>query len=457
VTLYGCCILVLSVALAAIVVTPAAAVFNAAPAAPPFAFPATRNQVRVANYTELRAAVRALESDTTIVLAAGTYAIDVEPLIFGATTPVSNIVVRGETGRRDDVILLGKGMDSDQTPVAFLFRAAANVLIADLTVGEVAQHAIEINGSTGSTAIHVYDCRFFDTGEQFIKGNADVGGVDQGPDDGIVEYSVFEYLPRRVVVGGVTYENVYGPLTGYTNGVDIHDGKRWIVRRNLFKNIRSLPGSPQSGGNSVPAVLFWDGSADTIVEQNTFINCERAIALGLSAPGARAIPQPFDHRAGVIRNNFVYRESGITGDVGIAVFNSPSTVVVHNTVYQNVGLSNTRSYPNSIEYRFATTVDALIANNLTDGAIVSRADAQATVRGNNTRATSTFFADVSTGDLHLSRPGGNAAIDAAAAFADVIDPDDWDGDPRPYGPAADVGADEWEPPVASPIRPSRVK
>ena len=448
--------IVLVSAALAVTVAAAADVFNPPPPAPPYSFPPTLNQVRVTNAADLSAAVRALVSDTTIVLAAGTYNID-QPLLVGANGLVSNIVIRGETGHRDDVVLLGQGMDSDQSPVAFMFRSAANVLIADLTIGEVSQHALEINGATGSTAIHVYDCRFFNTGEQFIKGNADITNVDQGPDDGIVEYSVFEYLPRRVVVGGTTLDNVYGPISGYTNGIDIHDGKRWIIRHNLFKNIRSLPGSPQSGGNSVPAVLAWDGSEDTLVEQNTFINCERAVALGLSAPGVRPIPQPFDHRAGIVRNNFIYRDSGIAGDVGIAVFNSPSTVVVYNSVFQHVGPSNARSYPNAIEYRFATTVDVLIANNLTDGAIAQRSSAQAVVRGNSTQATSAFFADTTVGDLHLVRPGANAVIDAASAFADALVANDWDGQPRPYGPAADIGADEWTPPIAVPIRPSQAK
>lgn len=71
-------------------------------------------------------------------------------------------------------------------------------------------------------------------------------------DDGVVEYCVFEYT-------------VTGPADGYTNGVDVHAGKNWIIRFNLFRNITS-PVNAYLG----PAILMWRGAENTTCEANTF-------------------------------------------------------------------------------------------------------------------------------------------------------------------------------------------
>src|SRR5262249_25457130 len=144
-------------------------------------------------------------------------------------------------------------------------------------------------------------------GEQFIKSNPD--GTGGGVNNGVVEYSVLEY---------VTTSKDY-----YTNGVDVHTGASWIIRNNLFRNIVAPPG--QLAG---PAVLMWNHSSNTVVEGNSFINCARGISFGLQevSPGT-------DHAGGIIRNNFFLRTSAQSGDVAIAVFDSPNSQVLNNTVF----------------------------------------------------------------------------------------------------------------------------
>ncbi len=61
--------------------------------------------------------------------------------------------------------------------------------------------------------------------------------------------------------------------------------------------------------------------------------------------------------------------------------------------------------------------------------------------GNVTDAQSDWF--VAAADLHLAA-GATAVIDQAAPLVAV--PDDYDGFARPYGPAPDIGADEYVPP-----------
>ena len=254
-----------------------------------------------------------------------------------------------------------------------------DITIANLTVRDVYYHCLILNA--GTQAPRVYNVRFMDAGEQIVKGNPD--GAGGGVDDGVVEYSVFEFSTTS--------------RDGYTNGVDILTGRGWKIRHNLFRNIRA----PQ-GALAGPAVLMWRNAADTITEGNTFIDCQRAIAYGLDAVNGN------DHAGGIIRNNFVYRHASQAGDAGIIVWASPDTVVANNTIL----LSGT--YPNAIEYRFAASTNVSISNNLTDSVIARRDDATGTVANNYTQATAAMFVAAESGDLHLV-PTATAAIDVGTA------------------------------------------
>ena len=121
-----------------------------------------------------------------------------------------------------------------------------------------------------------------DIGTQFVKANPD--GSGGGVDNGIVEFSTMEYT---------TLAPSY-----YTDGVDVHTGANWIIRNNVFKNIRT------SGALAGYAILMWNNSKNTTVEANTFINNAREIGLGLDGN------KPSDHSGGIVRNNFIFRRPG---------------------------------------------------------------------------------------------------------------------------------------------------
>ncbi len=203
-------------------------------------------------------------------------------------------------------------------------------------------------------------------------------------------------------------------------------GANWIIRNNLIRNVQA-----PSGALAGYAVLSWFSASNTTVEGNTFVNCQREIGMGLIER------TPNDNTGGVVRNNFIYRDSTVTGgDVAIGVYDSPNTRVVNNTVLIS------GSYPNAIEYRFKGTTGAYIANNLVNKAISSRDGATATVTNNLTTAVAALFVDPANGDLHLKSTAA-AAIDKGLALSDVTV--DWDGDARPAGSAPDIGADEYLP------------
>ena len=172
---------------------------------------------------------------------------------------------------------------------------------------------------------------------------------------------------------------------------------------------------------------MWNGTSNSVVDGNTFINCQREISFGLIDRS------PADHSGGIIRNNFIYRAPGVGGDAAILVADSAGTQVLHNSALMSGG------YPNAIEYRFPGASGVTIANNLLDGQIAARDGATGSVSGNLTTASAALFVDPASGDLHL-KSTASAALNKIPAPPSAA-PTDWDGDPRPSG-ATDIGADE---------------
>lgn len=388
----------------------------AAAAAPcPPSAPPTGSIVRVTTDAALQAAVRNLASGTTVLIADGVYDLSNTLHLQGG---IANVALRGESGDRDAVVLQGQGMGNanfGSVPHGFLVSDATDVLIADLTISDVYFHAVQIAGERGATRITLRNLRLIDAGEQLVKGST-AGPPGPYADDCVVECCLLEYTDRA--------------RSWYTNGVDVLAGARWIVRDNVFRRIRAPIG--QLAG---PSALFWRNSIDTVVERNVFIECDRGVALGLSPPDANSRDGElvFDHQGGIVRNNTFSRAAGSpTGDVGISVNYCGGYRILHNTVMQG------GSFPWTIEWRFSSS-DGIVANNLTDGPLVARDGARAAQSGNVTSAAPSWFVDASVGDLHLLDTA-TGARDVAPPLADVTD--DLDGQPRPQGPLADVGADE---------------
>jgi len=377
---------------------------SAGPWIPPTPLPPPAGAVvNVSTVAQLQNAVAAIASNTTIVIAPGTYNLTSTLYINGTFT---NVGIRGATSNRDDVVIVGKGMNAaSDGGVPFGIWVGGNVAgvtIANLTVRDVYYHPIMLNAGAQSPLIH--NVRLVNAGQQFVKSNPN--GSGGGVNNGIVEYSIIEYDTTS--------------RDDYTNGVDVHTGNNWIVRHNLFRNIRAPQG--QLAG---PAILMWNGSTNTLVDGNTFINCQREIAIGLIER------TPNDHTGGIVRNNFIYRN--VAGDSAIYIADSPNTQVLHNSIF----ISGT--YANPIEYRFAHTTGTVIANNILDGSIAARDGATGSVSGNYTTATAALFVNPGLGDLHLL-PSASAVLNKIASPPSAAAAD-WDGQPRPAG-TTDIGADE---------------
>jgi len=307
--------------------------------------------------------------------------------------------------------------------VAFAFWAdnVDGVTFQDMTIRDFNQHAIILNGGVDNPVYR--NLHIIDIGDQFLKNNPTSDGLN-GVDNGILENSLLEYTSTAP--------------DSYTNGLDVHRGNNWLVRNNTFMNFRSATGL------AGPAILIWNGSSDTMVVRNTFINNQRDISLGLDP--TKPAGGSTDHARGLIANNFVYKTASISPDVPFAVFDSPQTKVYYNTILVNGG------YPNAIEYRFSRTTGVDIKNNLTDASIVARDGASGSVSNNVTNVTASSFVNPAAGDLHLKQTA-TAAIDKGVAVSVT---DDFDGQARPQGAASDIGAHEYATSATIPASPNNL-
>lgn len=407
--------------------------------------------VRVSNATALLKAVNTLSDHTTIIVAPGQYRLNGTLVIRK-----NHITIRGEKPDCVSTELIGKGMenaDHDGVPHG-IWSNAKHLTIAHLTIRDVYQHAIKLNPTAHAPTLH--HLRLLDSGKQFIKASPKHYG--KGVNDGKLTDSILAYTqhPPRTNHGGGS---------GYTNGIDVHAGKNWLVDGNIFMNFHTPDDSDHLWN---PAVLFWNGAEGTITQNNIFFNVDRAIAYGLtnrrrttttdapSKPNSKASSQnnsqptapktnntsgDYDHIGGIIRNNMITLELNLfshkrrsESDASIIVWDSPYTKVLHNTVL------NRANHHFAIETRFDTH-NAEIKNNWSDARINQRRKRQRNnekaesgpsnnqINNNHFSARTQYFVAPQTGDLHLTSDAASYAAPQVPYHPDA--PSDIDGDKRP--------------------------
>jgi len=334
--------------------------------------------------------------NATLYLSDGTYNLNAQLRI-----QAPNITLRSRSGNRNGVVLRGRGATNEA--VGYVISVEADHFrMRDFSLGEVYYHGVQVHGETNVSDFHALNVRFYDIREQMLKVSTNPN-ADVFSDNGLVEGCLFEYT------AGQAYQY-------YCGGIDGHRCRNWVVRNNVFRNIR-IPTEPTLLTEG--AVHFWNRSSGNVVEGNRIVNCDRGIMFGMQPN------QP--HIGGSIRNNFIQA----TVDTGIYV-EGQNVQILHNTIW----LSS--SYPNAIEYRFSITTGLTIANNLTNGALRARDGGTATLSHNISNALPAWFANASGGDLHLA--SSVAAVVNAGDPAYGV-PLDIDGQARSNPP--DVGADEY--------------
>lgn len=388
--------------------------------------------------TTLRSVVRNAEEGDIILLEDGTYTLPEAGAgdFSGVYITTPNITLRGASGDASQVIIdsayrrHGGGSGS-------ITIAAENVVVAHLTVRRSIYHLIHLWADGDDALIH--DVRMIDGGQQFLKASpGDSARVDRAE----VSCSQFLMTPEgRDNVWG--YGGQDGNTTCYTGGIDTHDSRDWHVHDSYFEGIycdATGPARPAHGQNpderggmtyqgglAEHAIHMWDSESGSghLIERNVIVNCARGIGLGFRT----------EIYGSTIRNNMIFSSfaNSREHDVGIMLDRLHDSHVVHNTVYY----SDPGAYPNRIEYRYGSTANLELRNNLTNGLIRSRDGADATLGGNMTDAEGSWFRDPSSGDLRLASCDNAAVVGAGESTPNVTV--DIDGDARDG--SYDIGAD----------------
>lgn len=373
-----------------------------------------QNTVTVSTVSELNDAVNNLTNDTTILIEDGVYtltvALQIGDFYQAGNQPLENIVIRSQSGNREAVVLEGPGMVNVSPKFIFHIFHSRNVTIQDMTLRNVWYHLIQVHGEQGADEVYMRNLHLVDANEQFIKGSFSFSTPDLHSDDCVVENCFMEYTTTA-------------PDDGYTSGVDVHAGHRWIIRNNIFQNFYT------SAALVDPAVLMWNTARDTIVENNLFLDCERGIYFGGAPIGQD------HHVGGIIRNN-MFHQTTTTGDVAISISSSSGAKIYHNTVIMF-------DFDWAIQVRYAPPsggTSADIRYNVCNLDIVERDGATATYDGNVVSVDPSWFVDYLGGDLHLTS-NATPLIDQALVLPEVGI--DYDMDTRPQGALSDKGADEY--------------
>jgi len=273
------------------------------------------------------------------------------------------IVLASKSGNPEKVILQGGKIKNAGIPV--LIKVFANHFSIDgITLRNAKAHLIQIAGEHNADYPVIRNCIFQDSYQQFVKISYDKKSrAASSSDFGLVEDSVFQYSEGI----GPNY---------YIGGIDLHAGNSWIIRNNQFRDIAS-PG----GSIAQHAIHAWNNAYNTIVENNIIEDCDRAIGFGLYTR-KRHPSIAFSHLGGIIRNNLIMHSDNNDpfADVGIIIEDSANTLIENNRIWLG------HDYPNAIEYRFPSTQNVVIKNNITNKRIVSRNGARAVLSNNTTNA-----------------------------------------------------------------------
>jgi hypothetical protein len=380
----------------------------------------TRGEVHhVANVSQLDTALAAANRANvacTILLDDGTYLLDLPALDIR----FSGLVIRSATGNRDAVIVRGPNEGTNASAANVFLVSANDVVIADLTLGYCRHHGVQVRGEKpfDVSGLRVHNCRLVNCNQQFIKGSSSEDDP-VGATDGIIEQCLFEFT------SGWAYQS-------YTGGIDIHKGVNWVVRDNLFRNLRVPAGQ---AGVAEHAVHFWKRCPtrpqNIVIERNWIVNCDRGIGFGLSNTEGGHFGG-----ASVIRNNMVFNDgTGPHTDVGIGLEYAANVQVENNTVV-------IKNYWAPVEYRFVGSSNLVFQNNLVSGPIQPRDDAPPALKANNLEhVEASWFRDLAIGDLRLTAEA-RPAIGTGQAL-EVFN-DDVDGRRRPES-GWDLGACQQSP------------
>ena len=376
---------------------------------------ADSNAIRVSTFDELRTAIETCVPGDRIVLAPGQYHVTKRLYLTKA-----NVIIRGRTGRPEDVVLHGNGMNDDSGEQNGLWLAADGIQLRDLTIRDFWQYGVVLSGREPARTLpdHLVlsNLRIQDCGTRHIKG---VNSRDYS-EGALIEKVYCSQTQKRQRRPGHPVDP-----DNYIGGIDCMKTKDWIIRDCRFEGIRGATG----GGRG--AIFMWVGSVNPLIERNVIVDCGAGICLGNGSN-----PEGVYHvSGGIVRNNLIYHAGGWRAvELGF----TQNVKFLHNTVYSTAPDSRVIDIYDSTR---VPTKALEVRNNLVRGRISNRAKGEAPVgdnlAGEGIRAD--WFEDPAAGKLFLTKRAGED-VHRAQPLPEV--PEDIAGHRRPAGRPVDFGACE---------------
>ncbi len=372
-----------------------------------------KKPVRVSTFDQLRQALAECSPGDEIVLAPGKYHVTRSLYVARA-----DVVVRGQTGKPEDVVLHGDGMNTNTGMRTCVSMAADGVQLRDLTIRDFWQYGVMLSGRRLRRSLPdrlvLSNLRIENCGTRHIKG-VDSRDYSEGV---LIEKVHFRQTVRYRRRPGHPVDS-----TNYIGGIDCMKAKDWIIRDCRFEGIHGATG----GGRG--AIFMWIGSVNPTIERNVIVACGAGICLG-NGHNPRGV---YHVTGGIVRNNVIYHtgpwrpvELGFTRDVKF----------VHNTVYaagedpRTIDIYDTEKVP---------TRGLVLQNNLVRGRVSNRAKGEVTVGENliSGAVKPEWFEDPSAGKLALTK-AAPAQVRRAKRLKDV--PEDIAGRKRPADEPTAFGA-----------------
>ena len=330
------------------------AIFAAFPA---FSITETKQQIiQVNNEQQLYAAINLANQlgHVHIILADGFYSVQYTLNIRNHYITLSSL-----SGKREKVVISGKGMKKTKGTDNLIRVSGQHFMLDGITLQQAGNHLIQIAGEENADYPILRNCVLKDGFEQLFKVSYN-RKTKIASDNGLIENCDF------------TYTAGIGPQF-YIGGIDIHGGHNWIVRNNTFSNIAS-----PSRMVAEHAIHFWNNTKSTLIEKNIIINCDRGIGFGLENRPTLG---------GIIRHNLILHSDNNHpfADAGIIIEESINTQILNNKIFL------AHSYPNAIEYRFPSTKNITISDNLVNKRIRKRNWANADLSNNKFSKTLTDY------------------------------------------------------------------
>ena len=379
----------------------------------------------VSTVSALHTAVRNAQPFDQIVVHPGTY-----KLTQVLNLHTANVTLRGATGNRDQVVLVGGGMNTRGVDEG-ISVGADGITLQHLTLKDFYFNAIHIRAELDADNTLISNVKTWNIGERHIKGSRDPNSSTKVSDNTRIErVYMLQTQPRT----GHPDTN-----PDYIGGIDIMASRTITIRDSRAEGIVGA----QNGGNA--AIFLWNGIQGATIERNVIVGCAKGIALGNPASPAANLPTGAWHADGAtIRNNVIRRGRWTTGNnIGIELATAKNVAVYHNTVYSDdAAYFRTLSFTEAQPGRNSGNI---LSRNLIRGRIFDRTsggwqNTHNILDTTGTTITASWFANLAANDLHLTA-AATAAIDKVPRLTQV--PDDLDKQARPIGPAADIGADEF--------------